>query len=206
MDPFQVLGVSPNADEDTIKKAYRNLSKQYHPDNNPGDRNAEERFKTVQAAYEQIMDMRKNGYTSFRDAGRDADYSSFFGFNAGRNGSYSGGDLGHAVELVRMGAYRDAMDELNRINLRNGNWYYLAAVCEYNLGNNGIALDHARRAYSMDPGNENFRDLVERMEGSANRYQERYESYDHSNPMSDTCCRMIICNIGLNMCCGGLRC
>ena len=73
MDPFQVLGVSPNADEDTIKKAYRNLSKQYHPDNNPGDRNAEERFKTVQAAYEQIMDMRKNGYTSFRDAGRDAD-------------------------------------------------------------------------------------------------------------------------------------
>ena len=207
MDPFQVLGVSPNADEDTIKKAYRNLSKQYHPDNNPGDKNAEERFKTVQAAYEQIMEMRKNGYTAYRDAGSGSDYSSFFGFNAGRNaGSNSSADFNRAVELVRIGAYRDAMNVLNTITLRNGDWYYLAAVCEYNLGNNSVALDHARRAYSMDPSNYNYKDLLDRMEASASRYQARYDGYDHSNSVSDTCCKMIMCNIGLNMCCGGLRC
>ena len=153
------------------------------------------------------MEMRKNGYTAYRDAGSGSDYSSFFGFNAGRNaGSNTNSDFNRAVELVRIGAYGEAMNVLDGITLRNGDWYYLAAVCEYNLGNNSVALDHARRAYSMDPSNYNYKDLLDRMEASANRYQARYDGYDHSNSVSDTCCKMIICNIGLNMCCGGLRC
>ncbi|MCR5432076.1 MAG: DnaJ domain-containing protein [Lachnospiraceae bacterium] len=207
MDPYQILGVSPNADEETIKKAYRNLSKQYHPDNNPGNKAAEERFKTVQAAYEKIMDMRKNGsYTSYRDM-NDSDYSSFFGFNAGRNAGDDSGELMRAAEFVRSGRYYDAARILDSIQYRGGDWYYLSAICQYNLGNNSVALDYARRAYSIDPQNYNYRDLVERMEGSANRYENRYDSYDHSSSVSNACCRMIICNAALNICCGGgLRC
>ena len=58
LDPYSVLGVSRNATDEEIKKAYRKLSRKYHPDaniNNPNKDQAEEKFKEVQQAYEQIM-------------------------------------------------------------------------------------------------------------------------------------------------------
>lgn len=62
MNPYDVLGVRPDASEDEIKKAYKALSRKYHPDaniNNPNKEQAEEKFKQVQQAYSQIMDARK---------------------------------------------------------------------------------------------------------------------------------------------------
>ena len=57
-DPYSVLGISRDASDEEIKKAYRKLSRKYHPDaniNNPNKAQAEEKFKEVQQAYEQIM-------------------------------------------------------------------------------------------------------------------------------------------------------
>ena len=59
MDPYEILGISRNASEQEIKKAYRKLSRQYHPDANVGNPNAaayEEKFKQIQQAYQTIMD------------------------------------------------------------------------------------------------------------------------------------------------------
>ncbi|MAK42076.1 MAG: molecular chaperone DnaJ, partial [Euryarchaeota archaeon] len=53
-DPYQILGVSRDASDDQIKKAFRTLARRYHPDRNPDDKNAESRFKQVQSAYDQI--------------------------------------------------------------------------------------------------------------------------------------------------------
>ena len=66
-NPYEVLGISPNASNDEVKKAYRDLSRKYHPDSyvdNPLAGLAEEKFKEVQEAYDQIMKERDGGYQS----------------------------------------------------------------------------------------------------------------------------------------------
>ena len=100
-DPYSVLGVSRDASDEEIKKAYRTLSRKYHPDaniNNPNKDKAEEMFKTVQQAYNQIMKEKEGGYTSSYSQNRggtgsygyDGDYQ-----NDGQNGGYGnfGGDF-----------------------------------------------------------------------------------------------------------------
>ena len=58
-DYYKVLGVEKKDDKDTIKKAYRKLAKKYHPDNNPNNKRAEERFKEINEAYEVLSDDEK---------------------------------------------------------------------------------------------------------------------------------------------------
>lgn len=70
-NPYEVLGVSPQATDEEIKKAYRKLSRIYHPDaniNSPNKAQAEEKFKEVQQAYDQIMKEKQQGY-SYRNYG-----------------------------------------------------------------------------------------------------------------------------------------
>ena len=66
-DPYRVLGLSPNASDDEVKKAYRKLAMKYHPDSNPGDKNAEQKMKEINAAYDQIVN--KDKYANSRRGG-----------------------------------------------------------------------------------------------------------------------------------------
>ncbi|HXG10245.1 MAG TPA: J domain-containing protein [Gemmataceae bacterium] len=71
-DPYEVLGVKRDASEEDIKRAYRKLARQYHPDRNPGDKQAEARFKEVQAAYDILSDKNKRAqYDRFGFTGAD---------------------------------------------------------------------------------------------------------------------------------------
>ncbi len=79
-DPYDILGVGRGATPDEIKKAYRRLAKQHHPDRNPNDKSAEKRFKEVQAAYEVLGDAdRRAQYDRFGAGGPAPDIHSWTG-------------------------------------------------------------------------------------------------------------------------------
>jgi molecular chaperone DnaJ len=92
--PYDVLGVSKSASADEIKKAYRKLARQYHPDRNPGDASAEERFKEIQGAYDVLSDPdKRKQYDAFGSAnGRQG--GGFTGGNYNFAGDFNVGDLG----------------------------------------------------------------------------------------------------------------
>jgi molecular chaperone DnaJ len=82
--PYETLGVAKNASDEEIKKAYRKLARQYHPDRNPGDNGAEDRFKEVQGAYDLLRDPdKRKQYDAFGAAGQ-----------RGFPGGFPGGDAG----------------------------------------------------------------------------------------------------------------
>ncbi len=96
-DYYEVLGVEKNASDSEIKKAYRKLAMKYHPDQNPGDKTAEEKFKEVNEAYEVLSDADKKArYDQFGFAGVDPNFAGGNPFQGGNPfGGFGGfGDLG----------------------------------------------------------------------------------------------------------------
>ena len=175
-NPYDVLGVSPSASDDEIKKAYRDLTRKYHPDanvDNPLADLAEEKFKEVQEAYDTIMHERSSGSSGSY---------SYGGSSSGCSGSYSYGGsssqsgapdprLQAAVNYINSRRFREALNTLDQIPERSAMWYYLSGCANAGLGNNVLARDHAAQAVNMEPNNLQYRQLLNQLDFSSRRYQ-----------------------------------
>lgn len=231
-DPYAVLGVKRDATDEEIKKAYRSLSRKYHPDanvNNPNKDQAEEKFKEIQQAYQQIMDEREHGGAGGYGSG--GGYGGFGGFGGvGGFGGYGGaGGYGGqqrstgandeestykqaAANYIRSGHYSEAINVLNSIKTRDARWYYLSAIANSGSGNNVTALEHARQAAGMEPGNMEYRQLLIQLEGGGSWYDTQRAPYGsegmgNSSMCSRICLTYLLCNLccgGGGLCCGGM--
>lgn len=206
-DPYKVLGVDRASSDEEIKKAYRVLSRKYHPDANIDNQEyAEERFKEIQQAYRAIVEERE------RAGAYDDAFSGFSGFS--ENG-YTGNDeseeyrmhLHAAANYIKNGYFTEAVYVLNQMTDRTAGWYYLSAMGNAGLGNNIMALEHAKMAVSMEPNNMQYRHLVAQLESGNNWYQGMQRPYYSSSVGPGDCC-MSTCfaTTFCNLCLGGSSC
>lgn len=167
-DPYSVLGVSPGASDEEIKKAYRELARKYHPDNyhdNPLADLAQEKMKEINEAYDFITKNRSGG-------------GSWGGSNSSRssyNPGAGGGGTGIFAEIraaINNGNIAQAEAMLNSTSNRNAEWNFLMGSVCYRKG----WLDEARRyfqtAVSMDPNSMEYRQALNMMNmGGRNAYR-----------------------------------
>lgn len=184
-NPYEVLEISPNASDDEVKKAYRELSRKYHPDsyvNNPLADLAEEKFKEVQQAYDQIMEERQHGFGS-------GGYSRQGGYSYQNSGSQGGQDVEVTAvyNYINSRHYQEALNVLSRMSNRNAQWYYLSAVANAGIGNNVTALDHARQAVNMEPNNPDYSNLLNQLQYAGQRYQTMGRGYGYGGNNNSSC-------------------
>lgn len=212
-DPYEVLGLKRGASDEEIKKAYRTLSRKYHPDanvNNPNAAQAEEKFKQVQAAYDQIMKEKEQGYSGYGSTNGYGGYGSYSGFGGYQQGSAGGQNdtyanyLNAAMNYIRAGRYNEALNVLSGMEEKTARWYYVSAIANNGLGNNVVALEHAKKAASMEPNRMEYRALLQQLQGGGSWYDQMSAPYGGMSVMgNDICCKLCLANMLCNMCCCG---
>ena len=214
-DPYQVLGVSPDASDEEIKKAYRDLTKKYHPDLNPGDASAAEKMHDVNAAYDAIKNGTAQqqtwdggaaqqaygpyGWAGFNGAGGFNPYT-WYQEQARQQQPRERSEYTAARNFIRNRMYKEALTALSGVPFaeRDGRWYYLSGVSKMYQGNKIAALEDARRAVEMDPDCTEYQQLLQQLESGGDFYNNYSMDYRGGLNMDRLC--FTLC--ASQLCCG----
>lgn len=193
MDPYKILGVSPNADKETIDKAYKELVKKYHPDryhNNPLADLAEEKIKEINQAYDMIQKS-----SSYNKSGNSNSYSYSQG---GGNPEFS-----EIRDMINRGLVAQAEALLDNMNNKSAEWFFLKGLCAIKRGWQDRAYSYIQTAVSMDPNNQEYRFYLNQFYTRAQTYRSYGNNGGYSNRDSLDCCLNLWCADSCCECLGG---
>ena len=213
-DPYQILGVSPDASDEEIKRAYRKLAKQYHPDANPGDEYAAKKMQEINDAYDRIKNPEKQhgpgssqGYNPYGQSYGGYGYNPFGGGyyqqRQSHNQKYADSHLQAAYNYILYRRYREALNVLSQFEgIKGAEWYYLSALANQGVGNQVTALEHMRKAVSMDPGNQEYLNALDRMEHGGDTYRRQAGNFQGFDLRMNPCTTLCLCYFCNQMCPG----
>ncbi len=164
MNPYEVLGVSPDDDEETIKKKYRALVKKYHPDryvNTPMADMASEKMKQINEAYDMLTN--KNTTTSGYGGGY---YSGY-----GQNYNYSTISFETVRRLITVRRLQEAEIMLEKLP-HNAEWNYLMGIVYMNKGWYAQGMEYINKAIEMDPTNPEYQSATSGFGRNSQNYRD----------------------------------
>lgn len=168
-DPYKVLGVSPEATDEEIKSAYRQLVKKYHPDNyadSPLADLANEKMQEINEAYDMVMKNRRSGASASASGSSydsNAGYSGGYSGNASYGGQSSGlNDIRSLIQQNRLVEAEELLDGIPA-NRRDGEWYFLKGTIFFKRGWLDDAMNNFTIACRMNPNNPEYRAALNRM-------------------------------------------
>lgn len=190
--PYEILGVPDTATDDQVKQAYRRLAKKYHPDANPGDKAAEQKMKEINAAYDQIMNRQADAGSSYSGYGSYGGYGGYGGYSGygGRSRQEESPRMSAVYNFLSYGRYQEALNALSGIPEaeRGARFHYYSALAHRGLGNRMLAMEHAERAASMEPSNEEYQDLLAALRNPGSTYRNFGRGYTVSMPNMGSVC------------------
>ena len=189
MNPYQILGVSPDATDEEIRLAYRALAKKYHPDNyvnNPLADLAAEKMKQINTAYDEIRRMRAGGSQSTSPSGSASARSEADAYRSSANENDPQAAIYRQIRLQIANGNLDAADSLlNAMSVRSAEWLFLKGSVCYRRGWLDQASQYFHQAAAADPGNAEYAAACEQMSHVRSVYRERGQA---AGSQADGCC------------------
>lgn len=216
-DPYEVLGISRDASDEEVTKAYRRLAKKYHPDLNPDDPVAAEKMAEINAAYDMIKSGKADqaggyGQQSYGGYGQQGNpfggFGGFGGFGPFGYGGYTQNAYGNredeafipVLRYIQAGHFQEALNVLNGMQNRTARWYYYSAIVNARLGNQIQALQHAEKAALMEPSNFQYRQLYAMLQNPGQEYSQQSRKYGKPLGMLGQLCMCLCLSHGCGPC------